>query len=227
METILIVEDEPKINDLVRDYLTSLDYRVDQCYDGPSALGYCRTQAPDLVVLDVMLPGIDGIEVARRLRADLDVPILMLTAREAVADKLLGLEVGADDYMTKPFSVRELGARVRAILRRAGRTPSVKGPLATRGVALDPDKHKVTKNGAVVDLTSAQFELLRQLLQEPGRVYSRRELIEAIAGYTYEGYERTVDVHVRNLRKVLEDDPAHPTFLVTVWGVGYKVQEAT
>lgn len=226
METILIVEDEPKINELIRDYLTSLGYHADQCHDGPSALEHCRSHTPDLVVLDVMLPGIDGIEVARRLRADLDVPILMLTAREAEADKLLGLEVGADDYMTKPFSVRELGARVRAILRRTARGASVRGTLKAGGVELDPDKHRVTKNGAVVDLTSAQFELLRQLLQEPGRVYSRRELIEAIAGYTYEGYERTVDVHVRNLRKVLEDDPAHPTVLLTVWGVGYKVQEA-
>jgi DNA-binding response OmpR family regulator len=156
------------------------------------------------------------------------VPIIMLTARESEADKLLGLEIGADDYITKPFSVRELGARVRAVLRRyavAERAAPDLQPLCLAGVELDPAKRRVTKDGRLIELTSAQFELLRILFSEPGRVFSRGELIERISGYDYEGYERTIDVHVKNIRKAIEADPANPEILLTVWGAGYKAGE--
>jgi len=227
MERILVVEDERKLNELIRDYLGSLGYQTTACYNGTEALAECDRAEPDLLVVDVMLPGLDGVEVVRRLRGHHDVPVLMLTARDSEADKLLGLEVGADDYMTKPFSVRELGARIRAILRRS-RSPA--GSSRTRvwshkDLVVDPDRHSATLGGKPIPLTTTQFDLLRILVQEPGRVFSRKELMEAISGYVYEGYERTMDVHVKNIRKVLEEDPTHPTRLMTVWGVGYKIQE--
>lgn len=228
MERILVVEDERKLNDIVRDYLMSLGYEVAQCFTGPEAVRRSESESFDLAVLDLMLPGLDGIEVARRIRGTSDIPIIMLTARDSEADKLLGLEVGADDYMTKPFSVRELGARIRAVLRRcgSGREIAACGEMVThRDIELDVAKRKVTKGGRDIALTSAQFELLRILLKAPGRVFARSELVAAISGYEYEGYERTIDVHVKNLRKALEDDPAEPTLLLTVWGVGYKARE--
>ena len=228
MERLLIVEDEKKLNDLVRDYLASLGYETVQRYSGPDAVACCLSEKPDLVVLDLMLPGLDGIEVARRIRAKCRIPIIMLTARDSEADKLLGLEVGADDYLTKPFSVRELGARVRAVLRRCGgaaQEGACDETISHHGLELDAAKRTAVKNGKPVELTSAQFEVLRLLLKQPGRVFQRGEIIERISGYAYEGYERTVDVHVKNLRKAIEDDPADPKILLTVWGVGYKVQE--
>lgn len=228
MEKLLVVEDERKLNDIMRDYLSSLGYEVTQCFTGTDAAERIGRESFDLAILDLMLPGLDGIEVARRIRAKGDMPIIMLTARDSEADKLLGLEVGADDYMTKPFSVRELGARIRAILRRcSGPSPAAACPdsIAHRGIELDASKRKVTKRGVAVELTSAQFDLLRIFLQAPGRVFTRGELIERMSGYEYEGYERTIDVHIKNLRKALEDDPGDPKLLVTVWGVGYKVQE--
>lgn len=208
-----------------RDYLVSLGYGVVQRFDGHAALNCLDAEPVDLVVLDLMLPGLDGLGVVRRLRAAGDLPIIMLTARDAEADKLLGLEVGADDYMTKPFGVRELEARIRAILRRSRRPSGAGGVLEHGGVQLDVDKHLVRKDGRNVRLTSAQFELLRILINEPGRVFSRRALVEAVSGSVYEGYERTVDVQVKNIRKSLEDDPARPSLILTVWGVGYKFRE--
>lgn len=225
MEKILVVEDEKKINDLVRDYLVSLGFEVVQAFDGPSALVLAADQGPDLVVLDLMIPGLDGVEVARRLRRSQSVPIIMLTARDAEADKLLGLEVGADDYMTKPFSVRELSARIRAVLRRTGRTGAEPRVLSHGGLVLDPVRRSVTKAGRPVCLTSAQFEILRVLLGQPGRVFTRQELVEAVSGSAYEGYERTVDVQVKNIRKQIEENPGEPRLLVTVWRVGYKLEE--
>lgn len=237
MERILVVEDERKLSDILRDYLGSLGYEVAQCYTGTDAAALAASERFDLVVLDLHLPGLDGIEVARRLRSGAtgnaagdaapDTPIIMLTARDSEADKLLGLEVGADDYMTKPFSVRELGARVRAVLRRCGRpgAQAQSGAVEHRGLRLDPARRSVTKDGRPVELTSAQFELLRVLLSSPGRVYTRGELIEAISGYRYDGYERTIDVHVKNLRKAVEDEPSEPALILTVWGVGYKAAE--
>jgi len=228
MKRILIVEDEHKLNDLIRDYLVSLGYEAHQAADGLAALEKLAAVHPDFVVLDVMLPGIDGIEVARRIRQKSTIPILMLTARETEADKLLGLEVGADDYMTKPFSIRELGARIRAILRRTSGSLVAPGTktLDVGGLVLDPVKRQVTRDGREVALTSAQFDLLKILMAAPGRAFTRKELIESTSGYHYEGYERTMDVHVKNLRKVIEDDPAEPTRLLTVWGIGYKFQDA-
>ncbi len=227
MERILVVEDERKLNDVVRDYLSSLGYEVSQCFAGPEALARCLSERFDLAVLDLMLPGLDGIEVARRIRAAGDLPIVMLTARDSEADKLLGLEVGADDYLTKPFSVRELGARIRAVLRRSGgrSADAAAAAVSHRGVELDAAKRTVAKAGRGIDLTSAQFDLLRILLSAPGRVFTRGELIPTLSGYEYEGYERTNDVHVKNLRKALEDDPSEPTLIQTVWGVGYRVAE--
>lgn len=228
MERILVVEDERKMNDIVRDYLSSLGYGVTQCFTGSEALEASAREPFSLVVLDLMLPVLDGIEVARRLREAGDIPIIMLTARDSEADKLLGLEVGADDYMTKPFSVRELGARVRAVLRRyaAGRNRrDGPEPISHGGIELDPGRRRATKNGTEFSLTSAQFDLLSVLLASPGRVFTRSELIERISGYTYEGYERTIDVHVKNIRKVLEDDPTNPRLLLTVRGIGYKIGE--
>ncbi len=228
MQRILVVEDERKINDLVKDYLSSLGYGLTQAFTGQEALDAYKRQAPDLIVLDVMLPGVDGIEVARRIRLEGGVPIIMLTARDSEADKLLGLEIGADDYLTKPFSIRELGARVRAVLRRFAASDAAVGEnevLTLADLILDPARRRVERGGREITLTSAQFEILRLLLSNPGKVYSRRELIEKISGYDYEGYERTVDVHVKNIRKALEDDPANPRFLLTVWGAGYKMAE--
>lgn len=229
MEYVVVVEDERKINDLIRDYLGSLGYRTAQAFDGPGALALLDSAKADLVVLDLMLPGLDGIEVLRRLRARGDhVPVIMLTARDSEGDKLLGLEVGADDYMTKPFSVRELGARIKAVLRRGKSAPQDAGDhkvLDRHGVVLDASRRSVRKNGSDVRLTSAQFDLLMMLMQDPGRVFTRQELIEHISGYAYEGYERTVDVQVKNIRKVLEDDPANPVLVQTVWGVGYRFRD--
>ena len=228
MERILVVEDERKLNDVVRDYLSSLGYSVAQAFSGPEALEAHAKERFGLIVLDLMLPVLDGIEVARRIRIESKIPIIMLTARDSEADKLLGLEIGADDYITKPFSVRELGARVRAVLRRYSATDDksrAEAPLRHAGVEVDPAKRRVSKEGKEVALTSAQFELLKLLFSEPGRVFSRRDLIEKISGYDYEGYERTIDVHVKNIRKVIEDDPANPKILLTVWGAGYKIGE--
>jgi two-component system OmpR family response regulator len=229
MERILIVEDERKLNDVVRDYLESLGFQTKQCYNGLDAVRWSLSEKPDLVVLDLMLPGLDGTEAARRIRKESAVPIIMLTARDAEADKLLGLEVGADDYITKPFSVRELGARVRAVLRRCGNAEQDKGaceePVRHAGIEMDVPKRRVTKDGRPVELTPAQFDILLLLLRQPGRVFKRCEIIEKTSGYAYEGYERTVDVHVKNIRKAIEDDPSDPKILLTVWGVGYTVQE--
>ena len=228
MESILIVEDEKEINDIVNDYLASLGYRTKQCFNGQDALNHLEKESMDLVVLDLMMPGIDGVETARRIRTNSDIPIIMLTARDSEADKVLGLEIGADAYMTKPFSIRELAAQVRAVLRRwdRERERSKETPLLShRGIEIDPSRRLVTRDGEEVKVTTAQFDLLTILFGSPGRVYTRAELIDALSGYSYEGYERTIDVQVKNLRKALERDPAHPELIQTVWGVGYKVQE--
>ena len=228
MEKILIVEDEKEINDVVNDYFSSLGYETFQCFNGTDAIKAHEENEYDLIILDLMMPGIDGIETARRIRQNSQVPILMLTARDSEADKVLGLEIGADAYMTKPFSIRELGAQVRAILRRwaAGKGDAGEQVLLShRDIELDITRRSVSRNGVPVKMTTAQFDLLAMLMKNPGRVYTRGELIEALSGYQYEGYERTIDVQIKNLRKVLEDDPSHPDLIQTVWGVGYKVQE--
>lgn len=225
-ETILVVDDEAKIVKTVKAYLESAGFRVVTAQDGQMALTVFRHERPALVILDLGLPAIDGLDVARSLRRDSDVPIIMLTARVDEADKLVGLELGADDYVSKPFSPRELVARVRAVLRRVGgeREQAVP-PIVAGEVKIDLERRQVTVAGRTVDLTATEFELLAVLARNPGRVFTRLELLDRVQGYAFEGYERTVDAHVKNLRQKLEKDPKQPRYLLTVYGVGYRFAE--
>ena len=225
-ETILVVDDEPKLVKTVRAYLENAGFRVATASDGQMALTVYRHEKPALVVLDLGLPGMDGLDVARALRRDGNVPIIMLTARVDEADKLIGLELGADDYVTKPFSPRELVARVRAVLRRAGgEREQPLAPIVAGDVHVDLERRQVTVSGESVDLTPTEFDLLVVLARHPGRVFSRLELLDKVQGYAFEGYERTVDAHVKNLRQKIEPDPKEPRYLLTVYGVGYRFSE--
>jgi two-component system alkaline phosphatase synthesis response regulator PhoP len=222
---ILIVDDEPAIVKTVQAFLEQEGYTVHTAYDGPAALQADRAFRPDLIVLDIMLPGLDGLEVLRRLRQESDVYVLMLTARADETDKIVGLGVGADDYLTKPFSPRELVARVKAILRR-GRGAGAGEPVLTfRRLRIDPGARQVWKDDQPVELTPIEFELLHALARHRGRVLSREQLIEQLWGYDYYGDERVVDVHIGRIRKKVEDDPASPTLIVTAWGVGYRFKD--
>jgi DNA-binding response OmpR family regulator len=223
---VLVVDDDRKLVELVRLYLERDGYAVLTAYDGRQALDVSRHRAPDLIVLDLMLPAVGGLDVCRILRAESRVPIIMLTARTTEEDKLLGLDLGADDYITKPFSPRELIARIRAVLRRAG-APPVDSPADLRfgDLRIDLARHEVQLRGAGVRLTPKEFKLLETLARAPGRAFSRLELLEKVFGYDYEGLERTVDVHVMNLRKKLAPDPSYPNHVQTVFGVGYKFME--
>lgn len=222
---ILVVDDEAAILKSVRAYLEQEGYTVLAAVDGPTALKEARTARPDLIVLDVMLPGMDGLEVLRRLRQESDVYVLMLTAKAEETDKVVGLMVGADDYLTKPFSPRELVARVKAILRR-GRTGETAEPaLVFPLLRIDLDARQATKDGIVLDLTATEFDLLAALARHAGRVLSREQLIEQVWGYDYYGDERVVDVHIGRLRKKIEDDPANSRLVVTVRGAGYRFEE--
>ncbi len=221
--TILVVDDERKIRQLVRAYLEKDGYTVIEAAGGREALDKARSHQPDLIVLDVMLPGLDGIEVLRELRTFSDVYVVMLTAKTEEVDKLIGLSVGADDYLSKPFSPRELLARIKAVLRRDRGLPKPESnAFHFDGLTLDGDRREVTRSGAPVDLTALEFDLLTALVSEPGRVFSRRQLLERVWGWDFFGDERVVDVHVRNLRRALGDDAAQPTIIGTVRGVGYK-----
>jgi two-component system alkaline phosphatase synthesis response regulator PhoP len=225
-ETILVVDDEAKIVKTVRAYLESAGFRVVTAQDGQLALTVFRHERPALVILDLGLPAIDGLDVARTLRRESDVPIIMLTARVDEADKLIGLELGADDYVTKPFSPRELVARVRAVLRRVGGEREQAMPPITAGeVEIDLERRQVTVAGRPVELTPTEFELLVVLARNPGRVFTRLELLDRVQGYAFEGYERTVDAHVKNLRQKIEADAKQPRYLLTVYGVGYRFAE--
>ncbi len=225
-ETILVVEDEPKIFELLRLYLEKEGYQVVVAADGGTALEDFRRRQPQLVVLDLNLPVIDGLEVCRRLRRDSSVPIIMLTARDEEADKLIGLELGADDYVTKPFSPREVVARVRAVLRRVASTPqSTQEILRAGDLTLDAARHQVRLRDELLELTPTEFRLLEVLMGHPGRVFSRLQLLDQVQGEAFEGYERTIDAHVKNLRQKVETDPQHPTYVLTVYGVGYKFTE--
>lgn len=225
-ETILVVDDEPKIVKTVRAYLENAGYRVATATDGQMALTVYRHENPALVVLDLGLPGMDGLDVARTLRREGNVPIIMLTARVDETDKLIGLELGADDYVTKPFSPRELVARVRAVLRRTGSEQEQPlAPIVVGGVVIDLERRRVTVEGRAADLTPTEFDLLVVLARHPGRVFTRLELLDRVQGYAFEGYERTVDAHVKNLRQKIEPDPREPSYLLTVYGVGYKFAE--
>lgn len=227
---ILVVDDERKILSLVRGYLEREGYRVTEATDGRQALEAFQRVTPDLIILDLMLPEVDGLEVCREVRRTSEVPIIMLTARDEDADKLVGLELGADDYMTKPFSPRELVARVRAVLRRAR---SVKTPVTSPAhlvhgdLVLDEERFEATCHGQPLALTPAEFRILLALARTPGRVLSRTQLLDMALGETYEGYERTVDVHVKNLRrKLAAAGDGEGCTIVTVHGIGYKLQEA-
>jgi DNA-binding response OmpR family regulator len=225
-ETILVVDDEPKIVKTVRAYLENAGYRVVTADNGQMALTVFRHEKPALVILDLGLPGLDGLDVARTLRRDTNVPLIMLTARVDEADRLIGLELGADDYVTKPFSPRELVARVRAVLRRTGaEREQAPAPVVAGDVHIDLERRQVTVGGRSADLTPTEFDLLLVLARHPGRVFTRLELLDRVQGYAFEGYERTVDAHVKNLRQKIEPDPKQPRYVLTVYGVGYRFGE--
>ena len=222
---VLVVDDDVKTVELVKLYLNRDGYRVLTAYDGIEALRLARESHPDLIVLDLMLPSIDGLQVCRTLRDESDVPIIMLTAKTTDQDKLIGLDLGADDYVTKPFSPRELAARVRAILRRL---PGERGPAEIKHSELTINfvKHEAYITGRSLNLTPTEFKILGVLVKEPGRVFNRAQLIEKAFGYDFEGFDRTIDVHILNLRRKLEPDPSHPRYIKTVYGAGYKFLEA-
>jgi len=225
MKRVLIVDDEPKIVALARDYLERAGFAVATAYDGKTALASARGDRPDLVVLDLGLPELDGLDVARTLRAESPVPIVMLTGRTEESDKLVGLEIGADDYVTKPFSPKELVARVRAVLRRSERPVAASDIVSAGEVTLDIPRMRVTVDERVVELTPTEFQLLATLARESGRVFTRSQLLDAVHGIAFESYERAIDAHVKNIRRKLEPDPAHPRYLLTVYGVGYRFAE--
>ena len=221
---VLVIDDDVKTTELVKLYLRRDGYRVVTAYDGLQALDVAREAHPDLVVLDLMLPGLDGFEVFRALRDESDVPIIMLTAKTTEQDRLNGLDLGADDYVTKPFSPKELAARVRAVLRRLPDETLQRGPEEVRHSELlvNFTKHEASLAGKLLDLTPVEFRLLGVLVREPDRVFSRAQLIEKVFGYDFDGFDRTIDVHVYNLRRKLEPDPRSPTYIKMVYGVGYK-----
>ena len=226
MKRILVVDDEPKIVALARDYLEHAGFSVRIAHDGRSALAAARGERPDLIVLDLGLPEIDGLDVARTLRGESSVPIVMLTGRSDESDKLVGLEIGADDYVTKPFSPKELVARVRAVLRRTERPQQSTDIVRAGDVVLDLPRMRVTVDGRVVELTPTEFELLATLAREPGRVFTRAQLLDAVHGVAFESYERAIDAHIKNIRRKLEPEPATPRYVLTVYGVGYRFAES-
>jgi len=221
---VLVVDDDAKTVELVKLYLNRDGYHVLTAYDGVEALRLAREGHPDLIVLDLMLPGMVGLEVCRILRNESDVPIIMLTAKTTDQDRLTGLDLGADDYVTKPFSPRELAARVRAVLRRLPGETLQRGPAEIKHNNLTVDflKYEASLDGKPLNLTPIEFKLLGVLIKEPDRVFSRAQLIEKALGYDFEGFDRTIDVHILNLRRKLESNPRHPRYIKTVYGTGYK-----
>jgi two-component system alkaline phosphatase synthesis response regulator PhoP len=225
---ILVVDDDKEIVRLVRAYLEQAGFQVLIAYDGETALHTIRRDRPDLVVLDLMLPDRDGWDITRIIRGDsalTDLPIIMLTARVEDTDKIIGLELGADDYITKPFNPREVVARVRSVLRRSGSSGTLGQPrvLQLADLLMDLDRHEMMVDGQPVELTPTEFDLLRTLMENPGYAFTRMELIEQGLGYEYEGLERTLDSHIKNLRRKIEPDPSQPTYIQTVYGVGYRL----
>ena len=224
MKTILVVDDEPKITKLLRDYLERAGFGVRTSVDGKSALATARTEKPDLILLDLGLPRMDGLDVTRELRKLSNVPIIMLTARSEESDKLIGLELGADDYITKPFSPKEVVARVRAVFRRV-ENYSASSPETIRAadLTLDLPRMRVTAEGREIEeLTPSEFQLLADMARYPGRVFTRAQLLEALRGVAFESYERAIDAHVKNIRRKIEPNPSEPRYLLTVYGVGCK-----
>jgi DNA-binding response OmpR family regulator len=228
VKTVLVVDDEPKIVQLARDYLEHAGYGVLTTGDGAAALQLARTRRPDLIVLDLGLPSVDGLDVTKALRAESRVPIVILTARDDEVDKVLGLELGADDYMTKPFSPRELVARVRSVLRRS-ELPAhdLGGRLIVGDLVVDRDRHEVEVGGRAVELTATEFSIVAALAAQPGRVFTRSQLLDAVHGVAFESYERAIDAHVKNIRRKLEPDAHAPRHLLTVHGVGYRLADPT
>jgi two-component system, OmpR family, alkaline phosphatase synthesis response regulator PhoP len=225
VKTVLVVDDEPKIVQLARDYLEHAGFAVLTSGDGSAALQLARTRRPDLIVLDLGLPAMDGLDVTKALRAESSVPIVILTARDDEVDRILGLELGADDYMTKPFSPRELVARVRSVLRRTERVPEPGARLVVGDLVVERDRHEVEVAGRTVDLTATEFAIVAALAAQPGRVFTRSQLLDAVHGVAFESYERAIDAHVKNIRRKLEPDPHAPRYLMTVHGVGYRIAD--
>src|SRR5689334_22695316 len=226
MSLVLVVDDEVQIATIARDYLTRAGFQVATAADGETALALARQKPPDLVVLDLGLPRLDGLEVARALRRESDVPIIMLTARVDESDRLRGFEIGADDYITKPFSPRELVARVSTVLRRARYDPDRASAFTVAGLSLDAAKMRVERGGTPIDLTPTEFQLLACLARHPGRVFTRAQLLDAVRGTEIDAFERAIDAHVKNVRRKLERDPHRPRYVLTVYGIGYKFAEA-
>jgi two-component system alkaline phosphatase synthesis response regulator PhoP len=225
MQTVLVVDDEPKIAQLARDYLEHAGFAVVTAGDGPSAVHAARVRHPDLIVLDLGLPGLDGLEVLRTIRATAPTPVVVVTARDTELDKLLGLELGADDYVTKPFSPRELVARVRAVLRRSERAGEPRDRIEVGDLVLDVPRLRASVAGRPVDLTPTEFSILATMAREPGRVFTRSQLLDAVHGVAFDSYERAIDAHVKNVRRKLEPEPSRPRYLLTVYGVGYRIAE--
>ena len=226
VKKVLVVEDEVKIARLVRDYLHQAGFHVLEASDGPGALHLARAERPDMIVLDLGLPGMDGYDVTRELRAKSSVPIIMLTARSEESDRIVGLELGADDYVVKPFSPKELVARIRAVLRRADATVGGGEVVRAGLLTIDIPKRRVTVDGSEVALTASEFDILLTLARQPGRIYTRAQLLDAVRGVSFESYERAVDAHVKNIRRKIEPDPKRPVYVLTVYGVGYKFADA-
>jgi two-component system alkaline phosphatase synthesis response regulator PhoP len=226
MTTILVVDDERQIAQIARDYLEHAGYSVITAGEGIEAIALARERHPDLVVLDLGLPRLDGLEVAKRLRRESSVPIIMLTARVEESDRLAGLELGADDYITKPFSPRELVARVRAVLRRVEPGSGSDGVLSRADLVIDAARMKVTRAGTPIELTATEIQLLAALARQPGRILTRAQLLDAARGTQEESFERAIDTHIKNLRRKLEPDPRNPRYLLTVYGLGYKFAES-
>ena len=230
MERILVVDDDKEIVRLLRSYLEKAGYQVFVAYDGATALHVLRREEPDLLILDLMLPDQDGWDITRTIRSDARLaatPIIMLTARVEDSDKIVGLEIGADDYVTKPFNPQEVVARVRALLRRSHLEQGIATSqvLQVGALRLDPARRTVTRSGEPVDLTPSEFELLHVLMKSPGYVFTRDELLDKALGYTYEGMGRTLDSHIKNLRRKIEPNPKKPTYIQTIYGVGYRLSE--
>jgi DNA-binding response OmpR family regulator len=217
-----VVDDEKRLVSVVEAYLEQEGYRIVKAYNGRDALHVARDEKPDLIILDVMMPEMDGLEFMRHHRKEKDTPIILLTAKVESDDRVIGLELGADDYVTKPFRPRELLARIKAVLRRVGETKPVASKLRSGEIALDREEHTVQVSGEYVDLTPSEFDILTALMSSPGRVFSRLELLDLIQGTAYKGYERTIDVHIKNLRAKIEADSRDPHYIQTVYGVGYR-----
>lgn len=226
MKTVLVVDDELKITRLLREYLQQAGFRVVTASDGPGALTVARAEQPDMIVLDLGLPGLDGLDVIRKLRTSSDVPIIVVTARSEESDRIVGLELGADDYIVKPFSPKELVARVRAVLRRVDASVETPDVVRVKDVVIDTAKRTIEVRGQDVDLTPTEFDLVLHMARSPGRVFTRSQLLDALHGVAFESYERAIDAHVKNIRRKIEEEPAQPALLLTVYGVGYRYAEA-